>query len=245
MCPAPAPEVERLPFLSVCVPARDEARSIGTVLDALHRALRDAGIPHEILVECSGSIDDTRARALARNDIMPVRVLDEASELGFGRAVRAMFDLAMGDVLTVVMGDGCEDPADVVRVYTELLESGADAVFGSRFMRGAKVEGYPRGKRLLNRIGNAALACLFVCPHSDLTNGFKLYRREALSRLGPLRSDGFGITIEIALGLVVSGVKIVKCPISWRGSDGQSRFSLRGYWPAIVDSVKRRRRRAI
>lgn len=230
-----------LPFLSVCVPARDEERSIGGVLDRLHAALAAAEIPHEILVECSGSVDDTRRQVWSRIDIMPLRLLDESAELGFGNAVRAMLDVAMGDVLTIVMGDGCEDPVDVVRVYRELLANDADAVFGSRFMRVGRVEGYPRGKRVLNRIGNFVLAALFRCRHSDLTNGFKLYRREALAKLGPLRSTGFGITIEIALGLLVSGARIVKCPISWRGDVGHSRFSLRGYLPAIVDTMRRRR----
>lgn len=241
-----APEIpsDRRPFLSVCVPARDESASIGTVLDSLHWALERAGIPHEIVVECSGSVDDTRARALARVDTMPLRVLEPTSELGFGNAVRRMLDHAMGDVMTVVMGDGCEDPADIVRCYRRICRPGVDAVFGSRFMTGGRVHGYPRFKRLANRVGNRALSLLYRCPHDDLTNGFKFYKRSVLDRLPPLRSTGFGITVELALGIWQSGARVVRQPISWSGAPGHSRFSVRGYVPVLVRCIGRRRVRA-
>lgn len=214
------------------------------MLDRLHRVLESAGIPHELIVECSGSVDDTRQKALARVDTMPLRVLDEASELGFGTAVRRMLDLAMGDVLTVVMGDGCEDPRDVVRCYRRLRRADADAVFGSRFMRGGRVTGYPRWKRIANRLGNHVLSLAYRCPHDDLTNGFKLYRKDALERVPPLTSTGFGITIEIALGLWNSGARIVRQPISWFGTDSASRFSVRGYLPVLARNFGFHRRRA-
>ena len=58
-----------------------------------------------------------------------------------------------GDAVVIMMADESDDLRDVVR-YWQLLNEGADCVFGSRFMKGGGVIDYPRFKLVLNRMAN-------------------------------------------------------------------------------------------
>src|SRR6185436_5492175 len=90
---------------------------------------------------------------------------------GFGFAVRAGLESFTGDAVAIVMADGSDSPADLVR-YHRLLEEGYDCVFGSRFMHGSQVHRYPKFKLALNRIVNFGISVLFRHRYNDTTNAF-------------------------------------------------------------------------
>jgi acyl-CoA synthetase (AMP-forming)/AMP-acid ligase II len=62
-----------------------------------------------------------------------------------------------------MMADCSDSPTDLVRYYRK-LEEGYECVFGSRFVEGGKVIGYPAHKLLLNRLANAFIKFLFAVP---------------------------------------------------------------------------------
>ena len=139
--------------LSVVIPARDEAGSIGDTVSPLLDTLRAASIPSEIIVVDDGSRDETaeRVRQLAlRNP--EVRLVRNEGRHGFGMAVRAGLDEMTGDAVAIMMADASDSPDDLVRYYRK-LEEGWDCVFGSRFMDGGRVQDYPSIKLIINRAG--------------------------------------------------------------------------------------------
>ena len=82
------------------------------------------------------------------------------------------------------MADGSDSPDDLVAFYRKLQE-GYDCVFGSRFMRGARVVDYPWPKLVMNRLANFFIRVLFWSGYNDITNAFKLYRRSVIAGLQP------------------------------------------------------------
>jgi dolichol-phosphate mannosyltransferase len=100
--------------------------------------------------------------------------------------------------------------------YWRRLNEGFDCVFGSRFVRGGRVEDYPRVKLLLNRIANAFIRAMFAIPLNDTTNAFKAYRRTAIDGCRPFLSPHFNLTVEIPLKAIVRGYSWTTMPISWR-----------------------------
>jgi dolichol-phosphate mannosyltransferase len=213
--------------LSVVIPAHDEAESIGeTIMDVVSVLDRER-CDYEILVVDDASTDGTAdvvAEIAAGN--ARVRCIRSRLPPGFGFAVRAGLELFRGDAVTVVMADGSDDPEDIVR-YLRLLEAGHDCVFGSRFVRGGSVTGYPRGKLLLNRLANGVVRALFRHGLNDTTNAFKAYKREVIESVQPLVSNHFNLTVELPLKAIVRGHSYVICPISWRGRRfGASKLSL-------------------
>jgi dolichol-phosphate mannosyltransferase len=146
---------------------------------------------------------------------------------GFGFAVRAGLERFEGDAVAIMMGDGSDDPRDMLR-YFELIEEGYDCAFGSRFMGGARVRDYPRLKLVLNRIVNMGIRLLFRHGYDDTTNAFKAYRREVIQSVQPILSHHFNLTVELPLKAVVRGHSYGIVPISWTNrSAGESKLGLR------------------
>jgi dolichol-phosphate mannosyltransferase len=201
--------------LSVVIPAHNEADSIEETVNRAVSVLVREGIDHELLVVDDASSDDTgqRVRALGHPT---VRCEGSHNPSGFGFAVRAGLDHYTGDAVAVMMADGSDDPEDLV-LYYRLLEAGYDCAFGSRFMPGAVVTGYPRFKLVINRIVNFGIRVLFRHGYNDTTNAFKAYRREVIDRVQPLLSNHFNLTVELPLKAVVRGYSYAIVPAQWRG----------------------------
>jgi dolichol-phosphate mannosyltransferase len=213
--------------LSVVIPAHNEEGSIGDTVAALVEALRGERIDFEILVVDDSSTDRTRAvvEGLSQADSR-VGYLRSHYPRGFGFTVRAGLDRFTGDAAAIVMADGSDDPADLVR-YHRLLEEGYDCAFGSRFVRGAHVYDYPRLKLFLNRIANFGVRVLFRHGYNDTTNAFKAYKREVIETVQPLLSNHFNLTVELPLKAIVRGHSYAVVPISWRNrTSGASKLTL-------------------
>jgi dolichol-phosphate mannosyltransferase len=214
--------------LSVVIPAHNEEGSVAETVTGVVASLRASGIEYEIIVVDDTSDDDTVAavQTIARRD-GNVRCVASHYPRGFGHAVRSGLDVFTGDAVAIVMADGSDDPADLVR-YHALLEEGYDCAFGSRFMRGSMVVGYPRLKLVINRVVNVGIRVLFRTGFNDTTNAFKAYRREVIETVSPLLSNHFNLTVEIPLKALVRGHSFGVIPISWRNrSSGRSKLSLR------------------
>jgi dolichol-phosphate mannosyltransferase len=213
--------------LSVVIPALNEAGSVGQTLREVAATLQGAGIAHEILVVDDASSDQTFAAVAAVADQHPeIRCVRSPNPPGFGFAVRAGLELFEGDAVAVMMADGSDDPADLLR-YHELLVSGYDCAFGSRFVPGGRVHGYPRAKLILNRLANWFIRALFRHGYDDTTNAFKAYRREVVETVQPLLSNHFNLTVELPLKAIVRGNSFAVIPISWRGRRaGTSKLAL-------------------
>jgi len=215
-------------MLSVVIPAHNEAENLEPTVAGLVAALEAAQIAHEILIVNDNSTDNSRAVLAELSTRYPaLHSIDNAPPNGFGFAVRAGLDAFRGDAVAIVMADGSDAPADVVRCYQTLTE-GYDCVFGSRFIEGSKVIDYPTHKLVLNRLANLFIRVLFRQRFNDFTNAFKLYRREVIAGLQPLLSHHFNLTVELPLKALIRGYSFAVIPISWQNRKaGISKLSIR------------------
>ena len=204
-------------MLSVVIPAYNEESNIGPTIVELDGALRQAAIPFEIVVVDDNSSDGTEAVV---SDLMQrieeIRLIGRTPPGGFGRAIRSGLDHVKGEVIAVYMADQSDDPADLVRCY-QRIEEGFDCVFGSRFIKGAKVTNYPWFKLVVNRIVNRMIQIMFWTRHNDLTNAFKLYRTHVVRECGPYKSSHFNLTIEMSLSALIRRYSIASEPVNWYG----------------------------
>jgi dolichol-phosphate mannosyltransferase len=214
--------------LSVVMPARDEEDTVGETLRAVCQALEAEQVDYEILVVDDHSVDATAAevRAIAAENPR-VRCIRSGYAPGYGFAVRAGLAEYEGDAVAVMMADGSDHPDDLVR-YQRELEEGWECVFGSRFIRGARVHRYPKLKLAINRLANWFIRVIFRHHYNDTTNAFKAYRREVIDGIQPLLSNHFNLTVEMPLKAIVRGHTFRVVPISWTNrAAGRSKLGIR------------------
>lgn len=215
--------------LSIVIPAYNEEGSITETVDAIYSCLAKYNIDHEILVVNDNSKDGTAAVL----DQLKLRIpsLNYVTNLGpngFGYAVRYGLDRFSGDCVAIMMADLSDDPEDTVRFYNKMLETNADAVFGSRFMKGGKVFDYPRHKLIINRIANTIVRMVIGIRYNDATNAFKLYKKETIEGLKPFLAPHFNLTIELSLKTIVRGYSYEVLPNSWANrKTGESKLKIK------------------
>jgi dolichol-phosphate mannosyltransferase len=225
--PLPVPR-EPLQLLSVVIPAQNEEGCIAATIEHLHLELRLQQVPHEIVAVDDGSTDCTWSRLQEISTRIPeCRPIQNPGDHGFGRAITCGFSHATGDVVVVMMADESDDCRDVVR-YWQTLGEGWDAVFGSRFIRGGGVIGYPRHKFVINRMANLFLRLLFAVELNDFTNAFKAYRLTVIKGCQPFLSAHFNLTVELPLKTIVRGYSWTVIPITWRNRRaGESKLKIK------------------
>ncbi len=201
---------------SIVIPARNEAETLPLTLEKIGQAFQNKQRDYEILVVNDGSSDGTAevVRQMSQKD-QSIRLLDNQPPYGFGSAIKKGLDHYAGDYVMIAMADLSDDPKDMLK-YIKQLDRGYDCCFGTRWVRGTKVEGYPALKLALNRVVNACIGLLFGIRYTDITNAFKCYTRETIEGIKPVLSRHFNITVELPLKAIVRGYsyKIVKT--NWR-----------------------------
>lgn len=236
----------------IVLPTYNERANIGIFL----RSVRSLDVDVDVLVVDDASPDGTAAAA--RNvaaELGGIRVLDRAGKDGLGSAYRAGFDqvLAEGyDVVISMDADLSHDPG-VVPTMLELVEGGADAVIGSRYVDGGGTTDWPLHRRLLSKWGNAYTRAVLRLSAKDCTSGFRAYRAEALRAIEPTttEAEGYAFLTELVRRLDRTGATVVETPITFRDRErGKSKMSGRivveSMWLvttwAVADATQRFRR---
>jgi dolichol-phosphate mannosyltransferase len=214
--------------VSIVIPAHNEAEVIAPTVGSIAAALDASGRDYEVIVVDDASTDGTANIVATLAERNPrIRCIRSHYANGFGLSVRAGLERFEGDAVAIMMGDGSDDPADMLR-YFELIDEGYDCACGSRFMRGGHVRAYPWLKLLANRIVNRGIRALFRHGYDDTTNAFKAYRREVIDNAQPLLSKHFNLTVELPLKAIVRGHSYAILPISWTNrTAGESKLGLK------------------
>ncbi len=201
--------------LSVVIPAHNEEGCIYSTTKALVETLNHANIQHEIVIVNDNSTDRTLTicQELSR-ELSSVRYVDNQPPNGFGFAVRCGLREFSGDAVAIVMADASDDPRDLVAGYYK-LQAGYDCVFGSRFIKGGLVVDYPIHKLIINRWANWFIKMIFGLRYNDVTNAFKIYRRDVIDGIQPILSHHFNLTVELPLKALVRGFSYAVIPVRW------------------------------
>ncbi|HEY3111592.1 MAG TPA: glycosyltransferase family 2 protein, partial [Chloroflexota bacterium] len=163
----------------VLLPAYNEERAIGPLLDRIEAAL--CGRPYRVVLVDDGSADRTIEVARARAARMPLTILPRTRNGGLGSAMRTGLEHVRrsadpDEVLVTMDADNTHDPALIPRLV-EALDGGADLVVASRFVPGAVAVGVPWIRRLLS--GGARVVFGVVVGAEgvrDYTSGYRAYR---------------------------------------------------------------------
>jgi glycosyltransferase involved in cell wall biosynthesis len=209
-------------FVSVLVPARNEAGNIPLLVEKVHRAFESLGGAGELVLVDDGSTDDTADVAAALQRQYPfLRLIRHPRNLGLTEALRTGFAAVRGDIILFLPADLESDPEEDVPKLVRKLAEGYDVVAGWR-------QGRRERKVVASAIYNLVSRALFNVPAHDM-NWIKGFRRQVVESLPPLRSDWHRFLLHIAAH---QGYRIGEVQTNWyprragRSKYGMSRIPI-------------------
>lgn len=239
----------------IIIPAYNEARNLGSVMQGISDAL--SGAAYKAFIVNDGSRDNTLvvAQELARR--FPVEVLDHGINRGVAEVFRtgisrAAADAKPSDSIIIMEGDGTSDPK-LIPVIDQLISDGADMVVASRYCKGGKYKDFPF-KRLILSIGaNTIFRILFPVKNiKDYSIFYRGYKAEclqkALAHYGKefITVQTFFANIEILLHLKPWLTRVEEVPLVYdygkkQGKSGMKVWkNLRSYLLFIVHHAFRK-----
>lgn len=225
--------MDKVPQLSIFFPFWNEEKNIETVVRQAIPVAQKVAQEWEIIMVDDGSSDDTLkiARRLAQDNPHLVVVTDPVNR-GYGAALKNGFSHARYDLVVFNDGDNQFDFSQVSRLLEKIVN--ADIVIGFRKKRLDN----PFRHVLMNLLKIWDLV-LFGLYFKDIDCGFKLFRKEALSQIMPLKSEGAIITTEILARARRKKLKIEQVQVSHfpRKYGDQSGGNLRVIVRAIRESL--------
>jgi len=202
----------------VVLPAYNAA---GTLKKTVADIPKDAA--QEIILVDDASTDDTVR--VARE--LGLTVFVHKKNRGYGANQKTCYKKALergADIVVMVHPDYQYDPRVIPELIEPIRQGRADAVFGSRMMKGGALEGgMPLWKHnaniLLTALENVVLgACL-----SEYHSGFRAYSAKYLHAVAfDLDSDGFVFDTEIIVQGIAKNLRIEEVPIRTRYFDEAS-----------------------
>ena len=230
----PAERVQRLKrgrTVSVCIPARDEAATVGDIVSTLVASLmHGSAVIDELLVVDDGSSDDTAAFAAkaGASVVAADRVLPQFEGPGKGQAMWKGLHETSGDIVVFCDADVVGfDPAFVLGLVGPLLARD-DAVFSKGFydrpveggaeQGGTEQGGTEQGGRVTELMARPLISVLF--PHlADLAqplSGECAGRREVLEAL-PF-AGGYAVDLGLVIDVTerFGNTSLVQCDLGSR-----------------------------
>jgi glycosyltransferase involved in cell wall biosynthesis len=204
----------RRPFVSVVVPAFNEALILMQSLTTIHEymSLLDERYRWEIIVVNDGSTDETGAIAeLFASTHSGVRVLHHVVNFQLGQALRYAFNSCSGDYVVTLDCDLSYGPYHIELLLDALRTGHAKIAIASPYMRGGQATNIPVTRRVLSRGANGFLSLAAAGRLSTLTGMVRAYDRPFLTSLS-LRSVGTEINTEIVYKAQLLGARIVEVP---------------------------------
>jgi dolichyl-phosphate beta-glucosyltransferase len=206
------------PYLSVILPAYNEAASIGRTLTAVRTFLDSQEYSYEVIVAADG--DDATpeiVRELAR-DWPGLRLSAERGRHGKGQGLRRGVALARGEIIGFIDAD-YKTPIDDLTKVLPWLGDGYDVVIGSRRQDDSRVE---ISQRWYRRWGSQAFALarrVLIGLHGirDTQCGFKFFTQRAAREIfRRSRIDGYMYDVEILWLAQQLGYRIKEVGVQWR-----------------------------
>lgn len=219
------------PAISVLILTCNEAASLTVLLPELARLMAQADRAYEVVVIDADSPDGTVAVARRHG----ARAITQTGN-GYASALREGLAACQGQYIVTLDAD-MSHRAEVVSTLLAAAED-ADLVIASRYVDGGRAD-MRWDRRLLSMLLNRLFGAILRMPTRDLSSGFRVYRRAALTTLAP-SGRHFDILPELAALAHFGGLRVQEIPFHYRPRlAGVSKARVFRFAPAYLNTLFR------
>ncbi len=213
-------------YLTIIIPAYNEAGTIEVTLERIRKTVMPGFVRQvEVLIVDDCSTDGSAGLVEKAAEGYPkTRIISLPVNSGKGAAVAVGVKEAQGDTIIIQDADLELDPADIPALVERMYRDDLDLVSGTRFSAAKGHPGHATAAIILNRIISAIAAGMTRRQITDLTCGYKLFRKELFGNLN-LTEKRFGFETELMFkALKDSRTKFAEEPVTYsprRKSEGK------------------------
>lgn len=205
--------------ISIVIPAKNEAESIGALLQGLIAYYPKA----EIIVVNDGSTDATARIAKQLN----VKVITHRYSKGNGAAIKAGAREAKNEYIVFMDGDGQHQP-EHVDALMQKMQDGYDMVVGAR----PKASQANVMRYWANSIYNVLASKMVGHSIEDLTSGLRIVKADCFKRFLSLLPNGFSYPTTSTMAFFRAGYSVAYVSVNVERRVGKSHIKL------LSDGVK-------
>jgi len=224
------------PFLSIVVPAYNEARRIRDTLKKLCHIQATKPYPVELIVVDDGSTDHTIQTV---EEYPGIRLVRNDRNHGKGFTVRHGVLEATGQYVLFTDADLSTPIEEADKLLLILQRDKADVAIGSRALHRELIGVHqPWLREMGGRFFNLLVRAFTGLRLHDTQCGFKLFNRNSTRKaFEKLRIEGFGFDPELLFLIERGGGKIVEVPVRWNDNPATKVRFLRDSSEMVLDLI--------
>jgi glycosyltransferase involved in cell wall biosynthesis len=200
--------------ISFIVPVLNETYSLKQTVDTVFRLAGEH--LKEVLIVVADKTSPTSMEIVQKLEKQyPGFIFVHKQNLPFlGGALQEAFCIAKGNYIMLMASDFETDPELIPDFIKTMKEGSWDIVASSRWIHGGSFQGYNRSKLLLNYFFQKFFRLLYGTVLTDLTFGYRLYRKSVLSGIvwQELRHP---FLLECLIKPLRCGAKATEIPCKW------------------------------
>ncbi|MEO5893870.1 MAG: glycosyltransferase family 2 protein [Ferruginibacter sp.] len=232
------------PYITIILPCYNEEAilpaNLNTILDYLDG--KSHKYKWEVLLINDGSKDKTGEIAdefaTQRSEI---KVIHHPVNLNLGHALQTGFRHASGDILVVLDVDLSYSAVYIEQMVDKLVETCADIVIASPYMKGGQVTGVPFLRRIMSRWVNRFMSMASQDKYFTFTGMVRAYRKSFIRTLN-LKTKDYEINPEIIYKSMILRARIIEIPahLDWTeqnkfaGKRTSSLRVIRGFFSGLM-----------
>lgn len=233
-----------MPFVSLILPCYNEEAILRANLIVIidYMVSKSHKYKWEILLINDGSKDKTGdiAEEFSRQDTK-IRIIHHPTNLNLGNALKTGFYNALGDILVVLDIDLSYSVEHIERMVDKLIETSADIVVASPYMKGGKVTAVPFMREIMSKWVNKFMRIAAQEKYHTYTGMVRAYRRGFIRTLN-LKTKDYEINPEIMYKAMILRARIIEIPahLDWTeqnkyaGKRTSSIRVMRGFFSGIM-----------